>query len=350
MINQQNLDLENRNVVIHYGNSSANFIYCHLIKLVESVTQDPKYSLLQVKGLPISRVLGALHFITGCDDLSYLRGFTKNFCMKTFNRHCETICDGSADECNDMFTGNFDRVHHFFVKLLICLYCQKYSQCFSPGDIKLLCSESTEDKTLSVVRENTWHKTIVSNNQVPTETAILLQSKRISFVLKLNADATLPELSNKDHVLYGWKVVSNGKNRMLPDWDTEASKSSLDVIRQAVLKKCGCPKSECRSASCKCRKASRPCTSICTCNNCANKGHNTEDRDSGGDWESEGEESEDEEDDNNGDEEHDKDDEDDGNDELNGPSALDEFIELMQEEHPWTLENGDGADANDLVS
>ena len=61
MINQHKLDLENRNVVIHYGNSSVNLIYCHLNKLVESVTQDPKKSLLQVKGLPISRVLGALH-------------------------------------------------------------------------------------------------------------------------------------------------------------------------------------------------------------------------------------------------------------------------------------------------
>ena len=136
---------------------------------------------------------------------------------------------------------------------------------------------------------------------------------------------------------------------MLPDWDTEASKSSLDIIRQAVLKQCGCPKSECRSNFCKCRKASQLCTSICTCNNCANRGQSTKDRDSGGDGESKGEESEDEEDDDGEHDEHDENDEVDGSDELNGPSALDRFIELMQEENPWTPENGDGADVNDLV-
>ena len=72
MINHNELHLQNRDVVIHYGNSSADFMYCHLNTLIEFAQQDHKLSLLQTRGLPIPRLLGALHFVTGCDDLSYL--------------------------------------------------------------------------------------------------------------------------------------------------------------------------------------------------------------------------------------------------------------------------------------
>ena len=199
MINHSELYLHQRNVVIHYGNSSADFTHCHLNRLLELSQQDHKLSLLQTRGLPIPRLLGALHFITGCDDLSYLRGFTKNFCMKVYTKCCDLICGESLEGCQSLFTGDVDSVKSFFTKLLICLYCDKYSQCFSSGDEKELCWQSGDEKTLGIIREKTWHKTIVTNNQLPTTTAIRLHSERISLVLEFNAGATQSEIFNTDH-------------------------------------------------------------------------------------------------------------------------------------------------------
>ena len=205
-----------------------------------------------------------------------------------------------------------------------------------------------------MVRENTWHKTIVTNNQVPTGTALFLHSKRIAFVLKLNGEATEHELSNKDHTIHGWKIAtSDAKDVLLPEWDTEASKSSLDLIRKAVLKKCGCAKTRCARGKCGCRQSSELCTKICTCKNCTNRGDKNQDTDTDGKVDSEGDESESE-DEEEGEVEEENGDDDgnsvDSDNEVAGPSVLDSLVQLMQEEDPLMAENADSIELSDLVS
>ena len=146
--------------------------------------------------------------------------------------------------------------------------------------------------------KKTWHKTIVTNNQLPTTTAIRLHSERISFVLELNAGATQSEISNTDHTKHGWKIISrNDKEILIPEWDTEGTKNNLDKIRKAVLKKCGCQKSGCRTASCSCKKSTSFCSNLCTCSNCENRDIGESDEDDADESETEARDTEDDEED-----------------------------------------------------
>ena len=133
MVVHNKLNLKSRNVVIHYGKSSADFIYCHLNKLVQLVEQDPQLSLLRTRKFPIPRILGALHFTSGCDDLSYLRGFTKNNCLNVFYKHSDLICGDSNDEIESLFTGNIASVKrhltlHCHLQIRSLLHCLSRSQ------------------------------------------------------------------------------------------------------------------------------------------------------------------------------------------------------------------------------
>ena len=207
LLNHDKLDLKNRNIVIHYGNNSVGAMYCYLNKLVESIQNDSKYSLLETRQIPTAKILGALHFITGCDDLSFLRGFTKDFCLKTFIKHCSLICGESPKKCEDFINGETDATKEFFTRFLVCLYCQKFSSSFSPGELTTLCADPNDENSFNTIRKNTWHRTIVTNNQLPTTTAIAFHCTRIACVLKLNSSATNVEISNSDFTKCGWRMI-----------------------------------------------------------------------------------------------------------------------------------------------
>ena len=74
--------------------------------------------------IPSARIIGSLHFVTGCDDLSYLRGFSKDFCMKTFMKHCDKICAETGRECQDFLEGCnefLNKVPYLLILPEICL-------------------------------------------------------------------------------------------------------------------------------------------------------------------------------------------------------------------------------------
>ena len=59
------------------------------------------------------------------------------------------------------------------------LFLKKYSLCFASEDSTSLCAEAIKDVTLQFVREKTWDKTLLTNNQMPTTSAINLHCKII---------------------------------------------------------------------------------------------------------------------------------------------------------------------------
>ena len=233
---------------------------------------DPKYSLLQVRGIAISKIIGAFHFITGCDDVSFLRGFTKDFCIKIFDRFNDQICAESAEKTELMLSGDHHETNEFFCRLLICIYCQKFSNCFSPGDLEKL-SEESRDRAFDTIRESTWHKTIVLNNQLPTITAISLHCQRIGAVLRLNSSATCIELNKSAYENCGWRpYIIEGKKLLVPMWDTVDNNKRITDSRKIIMKKCGCKKSRCLTKSCSCKRSDGGfCTKLCACNDCANR-------------------------------------------------------------------------------
>ena len=102
--------------------------------------------------------------------------------------------------------------------------------------------------------------------------------KRIACVLELNSSATNLDLTKSVSTDCGWmKQIIDGRDMLAPQWDTLESNRKTDQLRMAILKKCGCAKSRCLTNRCSCRKNSMGdggdgfCTSLCTCNDCANR-------------------------------------------------------------------------------
>ena len=97
LINHTQLKLGGRNIVIHFRKTGQEFVYCWINQLVKLISSSSTYSLLTARNNDVSRIIVVLHFITGCDLLSFLRGFTKGYCFKTLNKHSDIICPESAD-------------------------------------------------------------------------------------------------------------------------------------------------------------------------------------------------------------------------------------------------------------
>lgn len=101
LLNSTELSLDNRSLVIQYGPN----LYCHLNDLIKLMKESVEFSLLITREIAIEKIIGALHFVTGCDDLSYLRGFSKLFCYKSFVKNCDGICSESSIEANEFVKG-----------------------------------------------------------------------------------------------------------------------------------------------------------------------------------------------------------------------------------------------------
>ena len=171
-----------------------------------------------------------------------------------------------------LILGQVAGVTKFFSKLIICLYCRKYSSWFEPNEMLNLSTESNCDTIFDNIREKTWHKTIVSNNPLPTTSSIILHCQRISAVLALNSSATFLDLNIPEYLKLGWKLIDiNGALLLSPLWDFDESRNKLGFLRKIFLQKCGCAKSSCRTKRCRCKSSGSFCSNICSCNDCENR-------------------------------------------------------------------------------
>ena len=135
-----------------------------------------------------------------------------------------------------------------------------------------LCTESNCDTVFGSIREKTWHKTIVSNKQFPTTSAIILHCQRIAAVLALNSSATFSELNIPEYLKLGWKLIDiDGTLLLSPLWDTDESRNKLGLLRKTFLQKCGCAKSNCRTKRCRCKNSGSFCLNICSYSDCENR-------------------------------------------------------------------------------
>ena len=101
IINFAELPLDNCSIVIQCGSND----YCNLNKLVELLEESTDYSLLRTRGIAIPRIIGALYFITGCEDPPYLRGYTKLCCITCYSKNREKICGERNPEVNQFLKG-----------------------------------------------------------------------------------------------------------------------------------------------------------------------------------------------------------------------------------------------------
>ena len=112
-----------------------------------------------------------------------------------------------------------------------------------------------------------WHKTLAMSNTFPPSSAISLHSRRLTYVMKKNGNATFADIA-LDAEEYAWAFVEiKGMMVLSPKWDTDESIAKMDAIKKNLLQKCGCKKSECKTRSCTCIRRERQRTKLCTCVN-----------------------------------------------------------------------------------
>ncbi len=142
------------------------------------------------------------------------------------------------------------------------------------GEVSKLVIDAETKDLLDAIRKKTWHKTISANNTMPSLAALLLHSKRFSYVLNSFGNATKAFLKQISSEEYGWMVVViDGEKQIVPRWDSDQSKEEINLIRKAYLRKCGCTK-RCRNKKCSCVKNAPDgfCNNLCTCIGCVNTG------------------------------------------------------------------------------
>ena len=221
--------------------------------------------------LPSPKLVGLLHFVTGCDDLSFLRGFTKNFCFDAFLRYNDKICPTSVQELDELFSQSNNASYQFMVRFLSCMYSHHFASSFQANEVSALLKDISTNELLDMIRKRTWHKTIHTNNTLPSSSAIELHSKRLDYVLSSFANATKAFHTLPDPKMSGWIAVDGpaGK-KLIPHWDSDESKTEINLLRKALLRKCGCKKNACSNKRCRCRKLENLCTTLCSCVGCKN--------------------------------------------------------------------------------
>ena len=118
LINYTQLKLGERKIVIHFGKAGQKFVYYWINQLVKLIRSFSTYSLLTTQNIDVSKIIGVMHFITGCDVLSFFRGFTKDYCFKTFNKHSDVICLESANDAEKIIEGKLPKLNMFIIALL----------------------------------------------------------------------------------------------------------------------------------------------------------------------------------------------------------------------------------------
>ena len=275
LLNHDKLNLNKRTVLLQYtGEAISCTEYCVLNDLVDSLTADQRFSLLVTRNMSPAKFVGFLHFLSGSDDISFLNGFSKHYCITNFVKYHTEICPDDLSAYVQLFDGSLEQMFEFFSRFLIVLYCKKYSACFEPKDWESFCMETDKDSVFRKIRDATWHKTIVSGNQLPTSSAIRLHCKRLCFVMKRNGSATNTDISLRAEE-YGWMYREiEGVNVLLPQWEDAEVEEKMSVMRKSLLKKCGCKKNKCRTNACGCVRDATRCTKLCTCTDCDNDENN----------------------------------------------------------------------------
>ena len=119
-------------------------------------------------------------------------------------------CGKSQDkeDAAKLSSGYEEVTTRFMVHFISFLYGHKFSPLFDPGQLSSLVIDLRDEELLETIRKATWHKTVSSNNTVPSLSAIRLHAKRLMYVLNSFGNATVPELDEIDSENFGWMVVT----------------------------------------------------------------------------------------------------------------------------------------------
>ena len=90
-------------IIIHYNTPGSHFRkYVDGNKLISELENDPGADMSMLRNcVSLPHVLSVLHYMTGSDEISHMRGFTKLHCIKTLLKYGSFIF-GNDIEVTDL--------------------------------------------------------------------------------------------------------------------------------------------------------------------------------------------------------------------------------------------------------
>jgi hypothetical protein len=193
-------------------------------------------------GEPRSRALPVFHALSGCDTTSAFHGKGKKSAWQTWQVYSDVTATFANLARNpftllDVDSNDFQKIERFTV----LLYDQR-SDSFSVNETRkrLFCQENRAMEKLP-----------------PTQDALLQHARRAIFQAGIWTTSTNSQQVLPSPHLYGWKKES-GASTWIPVWTTipEISRACRELIKCCCTRTC---------TSCKCAKASLPCSPLCKC-------------------------------------------------------------------------------------
>ena len=204
-------------VFINYNTANAYFTkYADGKKLIKELKDDPAADLSMVRSqlsqpqLSLPHMFSLLHFITGSDEISHMRGFTKGHCIKSVLRYGNFIFNSATSIADLLMPENIQLLVGMHVRMIVALYSTKHADCFDTPLESLYGNENDKQSLATMLdshREQTWHKTISDNTTVPYYSSVFLRCKRILHSLQKVFNATSSHIPATDPNDWGWKVI-----------------------------------------------------------------------------------------------------------------------------------------------
>ena len=145
----------------------------------------------------------------------------------------------------------------------------KYTSCFKSISFKSLANYYSSDERVKIIRKNTWHKTLVANNTIPSVDAMNLRSQKLKLVLENTS--LLLQHTMTDPTKHGW-IYESGSLKC----DSEKSNSEIAFQKKCIsvkknAAKVQLQKSRCKNKMCVCVSDGKVCSSLCQCTDCENQ-------------------------------------------------------------------------------
>ena len=262
-----------KTIYVQLKDSPYEKIYLNMNKLVPSLNNDICFQGIS----DIEKCVQILFIFSGCDYISYFKGYGKKSFFDVF-RKCAVFISGSPED-GCLFDLNSQKGLYSFYRLISAVYFFKHSSAFLPNTspkalFDTLQVENVHDKHLnfiSEIRDKMWERILHETEMMPNPDALKLHWLRSCWVFKLWSQATrqflvLPPLSD-----FGWKIESN---KLECVWDIDTNFQKIRKTIDWYTKGCAC-KSGCNTNRCKCHKQKSEsndgyCSPGCKCINCTN--------------------------------------------------------------------------------
>ena len=271
-----------KELVLLQKDTAYEKVFIHLNTFVYLLKSDPLLKYVDQHHLEES--LQMLFIVSGCDFISFFRGFSKKTFWEMFR--CKASFIAGAQSCGELWETGDSGLLSFF-RLIGSLYFSKHRPAFLPTfdtseaflkSFSVLSNSMDQHVAfLAGIREKIWDRVISEVDFLPSTDALKLHWKRSEWVRLLWRQASEQYVFWPDPLIFGWEMSDSQLN---VTWDSAGNFKKVQARVEWFTKGCGC-QTGCLTKRCKCRKYQDPntgetvgrlCGPGCSCCNCKNNG------------------------------------------------------------------------------